>query len=164
MKKLFSILLLVATLVSVLAFSSCGNEEEISEQNTIQYTKIKLTTQNYSQYIAINITYDNCILELDEEAEYTGTKYYNLYCNGNISTAPRGDYIFEKVNIVFNAPTSTFSQSGIVGAYAELDKNGYSTTTVALKENHVIEPHNDFPTSGKIKPQSIDGYVLVPEE
>ena len=127
MKKI--IYLLFALLFPLCFMCGCSNNQ------TTEPTKIQLTTENYSQYISLNLVYGNFIV------------YENSsYCIATIKTSSAKDsLIFKDVKIEF-----TLSHNGWITygpalnrniIQAELSYNGISESSMSLwRDDTVIAP------------------------
>lgn len=158
MKKFTSFILVLTILFSVLSLTSCS-ENTSNETNTVEYEKIELTTQNYSKYLSITLTFS------DSQFEHNGTKY-DISCMGTIKTKAMGDYKFEwksgAANISYDLLFNSSWEKPVVGPSVEINIDGTSEASFFL---HKQSSYLDFPTSARypINVKSINGYVLVPK-
>lgn len=153
MKKIVCLISIVLITASALAcFSACNSNSEP--------TRIELTTENYADYIAVNVYYSDLIAELSPKSSET-FNYYDLTCIGNITTSKRVDAVFENVSIVFYADLGLWRVSALDKPTAQLDHNAVSHCSfpVAWKDSPLLY----FPYSQKmnIRIDSIEGFVVI---
>lgn len=138
-------------------------------ENTLcrEYETIKLTSANYAQYLAVNITYSNCIAILRDE-DSLGVPLYDLSCIVTITTSAATDcrfqYIGKPVSIFYNQPNISGWNTDITGATANIDYKGNSSVSFSIWKTKATNP--GFPTLHEydITVSSIYGNVLVPKE
>ncbi len=138
-------------------------------ENTLcrKYETIKLTSANYAQYLAVNITYSNCIAIL-RDVDSLGVSHYDLSCIVTITTSAAMDCKFEytgkPVNIYYNQPNISGWNTDVTGATANIDYNGNSSVSFSIWKTSATNP--GFPTLHEydITVSSIYGNVLVPQE
>lgn len=141
--------------------------ERIENKLYYEYSTVKLTTVNYAQYLAINITYSNCIANFRGE-DSLGVAHYDLSCIVTITTSAatncKFEYIGKPVSIFYNQPNISGWSTGVTGASANIDYNGNSSVSFAIWKNGSTDL--GFPTLHEydISVKSIYGNALVPQE
>lgn len=156
-KKLLSLILLVVFLFPCTMLTACKNEEPVEE-----YKEITLTTDNYSDYIAINVYYtDYNVLPSDKTGQYT--TYYHAYCIAHIETSRKMDCHFQNVTIRFAYKDSVlWTSPSYAKTRTTLDYNGYSHSTISLELLH-DSTQIEFPISSAsfIKITEITGIAIL---
>lgn len=116
---------------------------------------IKLTTENYDRYISVNLYYDNCLCEATDSG-------YNLYCMGNILTAPKTDCTFSDVSIKYKIDVIGWATNPVT-TYVELSYIGESHGSFFA--SRLNSSSISFPNSYhyNITVEEIYGVVLVPK-
>lgn len=155
-KVLIYLLVCVFSISSCVGLTACSNKEPT-------YEKIVLTTQNYSQYIAINVYYSDCeTLEAYRNENYT---FYDLSCIGNITTSKRADCSFQEVSIKYIIkPQALWNVSPKSGnPYAELNYEGESHCSFSISSVYNSILSFPFTADFTISVQEITGYVILPK-
>lgn len=137
----------------------------IKANQTVSYTKVLLTTSNYTQYITINITFDNFIIDYIE-TDSLGYRKYNLACRGVITTSNKIDCHFENVSITYHISIELWN-TPIGGISTDLDYYGLSSLSFSATQSDsaFFDFHVHFPNSNTIQSitvSSIFGYVYIP--
>lgn len=141
--------------------------ERIESKLYYEYNTVKLTTANYAQYLAINITYSDCIAHFRGE-DSLGIAHYDLSCIVTITTSAatncKFEYAGKSVSIFYNQPNISGWSTGATGATANIDYNGNSSVSFAIWKNGSTDL--GFPTLHEydISIESIYGNALVPQE
>lgn len=156
--------LICALLCFCICLSACSaNTQDDTAVVSAEYEKVKLTTQNYGDYLAIDVFFSDCTYEKVNTT-------YNLYCTLNVVVSSKGDYSFEGCSIVFSvgqklgarvsAPFWNSDLYTISSASCELDKNGRGKTSLSLYGTGAT--YVRFPDGGKdnISVGSVTGYAL----
>ena len=181
MKKLTTLIIALLIACLPLTFFGCDFGSETSEQPTdtsaqqIEYDRIELTTENYDEYLYISSTISDCLYDVVEVNESTGSHYYNLSCIINVEISPaRKEYRFEglstltdngnfaRISLSFdNLPWSTF------GGSCRVDYYGYAKHSITTHQEESLQL--DFPIlynssiSPSVAVSNIYGYVLIPK-
>ncbi len=186
MKKIIALILCI---VSILSLSACSTdtsslegkitqleekivelEEEVSrlenatpqESPKVEYEIIKLTKENYTQYLNINLEYSEYILSNVE-----GTNEYHLACKGRITTSSDDEsYKFCDVTIFYNTQEVSAGWTSSVSPNVMLNRDGSSVTSFSLYKEQDSTAYLIFPSSYyyAVTIDSIFGNVLVPKE
>lgn len=157
MKKALSFVLAFVATLSLLLLAGCSLEGKV------EYDRITLTKENYSEYIAVNSYYTDLQAQLRSE----GTEefaFYDIAAIGHIETSKRKDILFEGVSISFSIAFSAtaYDHLGMGGCDVELDLHGNSHGSFrcyASNTNGLVAPPQPTLTVTKIT-----GTVLVPKE
>ena len=153
MKKIFCIILLIATLFSI---SSC-------EKNEPEYERIQLNKDNYLDYLSIDVYVTDFSFVISKQTEYAN--YYDVSVVVHIETSKKVECTFEDVSITFKKPETAWQYRSISFPNATLNLNGESHTSYVLTKENCID--FDIPTS-LIKLSAnyvtIAGYVIVSKE
>lgn len=156
-KVLISILSILVLLSSSLVFTSCKNTTPPPEN--LELSTIKLTTENISTYLACNVEYSEYTIKtIDDKTHYI--------VKASITTSPRlKDIIFEDAQIIYDDFWFSSSWQTKV-CYAQLDYQGYSTTSTYLYsiENTTGFNKHDLPPLISAPIKTIQGNVIVPTE
>lgn len=172
MKKIISIFLLIATLLSFFSFASCGGKETT-------YNRIKLTTENYTKYLSINKSFSDLTVNLVKDLSSVG-RIYDATMIVNITTSKQlcwdktskhiADYYFDGVVIKYKIESTSwrsFLTDGVEEYYftAHLDYNGNSLASCCVSADEMLltlisdaSVKEDLVVTIK----SIEGYVLIP--
>lgn len=158
MKKLISIVLCI---VSILSLSACGASEEV------EYEKIQLTKDNYSDYININVYVDDYSFVVSEQTDLV--KQYDISVVVHIETSKRIDCTFEGVSITYSPfNTALWQYTFLTTSYPDttLDIEGNSHLSYAATKTGAssINVPTSVLTSANNIVQSIEGFVIVPKE
>jgi len=156
-KVLISILSILVLLSSSLVFTSCKNTTPPPEN--LELSTIKLTTDNISTYLACNVEYSEYSIKTIDNKTYYIVK-------ASITTSPRlKDIIFEDAQIIYDDFWLSSSWQTKV-CYAQLDYQGYSTTSTYLYsiENTTGFNKHDLPPLISAPIKTIQGNVIVPTE
>ncbi len=138
MKKAICVFLLII-LVCVLCFAFAACSKPATDSS------IKLTLTNYSEYIAVNLTFGSNSSPNTMAYEYIPPTRYNYI--GYISTSRKQNVHFQNVKITFNC--------GGKVATAELDYDGSSTCSFGYETTSQYVPN----LTAHVR--SISGYVIV---
>ncbi|MBE6586435.1 MAG: hypothetical protein E7645_07980 [Ruminococcaceae bacterium] len=169
MKKLSSLLAVVLLFNICLSFSSCANEEYAVPSVTTYH----LTAENFTDYLAVNITYDYNVVHTGYDS--SGKDHYDIYCNVTISTSPkcnfRGDYIFNgaSVTYIYN-PIGMFDwtrPSTLTNTISvDIGRDGYSEATFVmfLQDTTTINAYTFESTNQdqNLKYVNVSGTVIFP--
>ena len=174
MKKLTTLIITLLIACLPLTFFSCSFDDE-SEQ--IEYDRIELTTENYDEYLYISSTISDCLYDVVEVNESTGTHYYNLSCIINVEISPaRKEYRFDGdhssqngsfVAIFFSFYSSDWSD---FAGSCLIDYYGYAKHSISTSKEDSVNLR--FPILGNgtafkpLRSPSVDeirGYVLIPK-
>ncbi|WP_251547587.1 hypothetical protein [Pumilibacter intestinalis] len=169
MKKVISLFATLIITIMGLSFVGCSNDNTPTDTK-IEYDLVKLTVDNYSDYIAINTDYSDYNLIALSESLLSGQYFYTASLIVHISTASaKPDLKFSNVKISYSVGTvsSTWELgNGILMPTARLDYQGNSKCSfTAIAENKMIGVLS--PTifsSTKNIVNTIDGFVYVPKE
>lgn len=139
--------------------------DDIKANQTHSYTKVMLTTSNYSQYITLNITFDNFITDYIE-TDALGYRKYNLACRGLITTSKKADCYFKDVSIYYNISIDLWNIPIAIFS-TKLDYNGLSSLSFSATQTDTafFDLHFHFPDSNDIHSITISnifGYVYIP--
>ncbi len=169
MKKAISYL--TALLVFIFGFSlvGCSNNNQAAESKT-EYKLVKLTKENYSDYIAINTNFSDYNLIALKESLLDGQYFYTASVIVHISTASaKPNLQFSNVQISYSVgslSTTWELGNGILSPNARLDCDGNSQCSyTAIAENKLIDvlsPTIFLSTRNIVN--TIDGFVRVPKE
>ena len=179
MKKIITLILAFSMLLALTAtFCSCSEEEEAAtfcscseEEEAPADQRVKLTATNFEEYFAVNITYNYQMVHLYRDS--SGDDYYDIFCTVTITTAPKGNYTYENVTILYNTSdivlTPYWEVLSSVGA--QIDVHGYSQATLLAIQKDVPD-HNIslsmFERSSTnhmyLKFKSASGTVIIPAE
>ena len=174
MKKISTLLTILLLFCLPLTFFGCISDNENAQ---IEYDRIALTKDNYDDYLYISATISDCLYDVVEVNESTGTHYYNLSCIINVEISPaRKEYRFEGehssqngsfVAIFFSFYSidwSDFAGSCLIDYY------GYAKHSISTSKEDSI--NLEFPILGNgtafkpLRAPSVDeirGYVLIPK-
>lgn len=151
MKRITSILLVVTLLTSIISLSSCDDKESSEKE----YTKVTLTTRNYSDYIVFDYyTKDQDIEARDNTNPITNvtTTVYDVSGSFHIeSKSANESYRFDKVVIELSGKVSMSSNTSRVSIQLTLNSRG-----VANGSNQYFLAGV---TSSQIKYSNLDYYV-----
>ncbi|HRF70226.1 MAG TPA: hypothetical protein PKV66_02215 [Candidatus Pelethenecus sp.] len=152
MKKIISYLGIVLCLcICIVGFAGCNKTPKQ------EYTKIELSLDNYSNYLAFNFYFTDQQAILDEDGRYI------LYCTGHIETVKSVNCNFDNVNIAFNSPNfpNYFTHPGGLGTNVSYE--GYSHTSFGLTSS-ITNAKILYPPASLnyISVLSISGYVIIP--
>lgn len=169
MKKVISLFAVMIISIMGLSFVGCSNNNQLTDTK-IEYDLIKLTKENYSDYIAINTDYSDYNLIALSESLLDGQYFYTASVIVHISTASaKPDLQFSNVKISYSVGTVSTTWeigNGILTPTARLDYQGNSKCSfTAIAENKMISVLS--PTifsSTKNIVNTIDGFVYVPKE
>lgn len=144
MKKLIFFPLILILLFGNFLFSSCSKDNDTA--------KIALSTNNYQEYLAVNVYISDYSSTIYEQTETT--TFYSITCVVTISTLCLGDYQFENAKIEYSKCKSPVS----------LGYNGSSTTSFVYtdKQSRTLTPPATLTATDIVK--SIEGYVLISKE
>lgn len=180
MKKSFIAFTMLLCFCSVLTFSACNEtsdsyESQIAElqqriealessDSDIEYNKIELTEENYSQYLAVSVSYSNCLVHYVED-DILGDNGYDLSCIITIETSAATNCYFESVTIFYNDIYVSGWNIAVIGR-ANVDCFGNSSVSFFAYKTIPRTSRPIFPTlqSYDITISSINGHVLVPTE
>ena len=184
-KKLTTLIITLLIACLPLTFFGCDFGNETSEQQTdtstqqIEYDRIELTKENYDEYLYISSTISDCLYDVVEVHESTGTRYYNLSCIINLEIRPaRQEYRFEglssgKFSGNFVAIQFGFDKSMLWsnnGGGCHIDYYGYAKHSIPTSREY--HSKLDFPelsnatvlmTWQTVHISNIYGYVLIPK-
>lgn len=172
MKKIISIFLLIATLLSFFSFASCGEKETT-------YNRIKLTTGNYTKYLSINKSFSDLTVNFVKDLG-AGGRIYDATMIVNATTCKQlywdetskhiSEYYFDGVVIKYkieSAAWSSFFTDGVEEYYftAHLDYNGNSLASCCIStDGTLLTIISDASVKEDlvITVETIEGYVLIP--
>jgi hypothetical protein len=163
MKKIISIVLISILLLCCISLYGCEKKQE--------YKRIKLTKDNYKNYISINsYVTDYNVVPIHENS--LGGLEYCASAIIHVVTSKRDNCFFENVSIEYQTTISSLweyshdNASAIVtlnyngeshySGAAVIDRNGGVTSNIAAS---LYVPSNTFKHV-----KAIEGYVLVPVE
>ncbi len=156
MKKVLSLVLAFVAMLSLLLLAGCSSEGKV------EYDRITLTKENYSEYIAVNSYYTD--LQAQSKSAASGNASYDIAAVGHIETSKRGDVLFEGVSISFSMSFSVviFNHLGLGGCDLELDLQGKSHGSFRCyaSDISIFSP----PPQPTLTVTKITGTVLVPKE
>lgn len=161
----FKLSTVIISLLFFLLFSSFSLVACNTQNSESKADPVALTTDNYKDYLVVNVYYTDCIvLESSESTEYSTR--YNLYCIAHIETAPKGDYRFSNVELQYNYNAPLWDAT-TNKAKTDIDYYGYSHCSFSVK--YFMEDSTTsikFPCSSPshIKIQSISGTVFIAKE
>lgn len=157
-KVIVCILSCLMLLSSSLIFTAC---KDTTPPENLELSTIKLTTDNISTYLACNVEYSEySIKTIDDKTHYI--------VKASITTSPRlKDIVFEDAQIIYDDFWFSSSWQTKV-CYAQLDYQGYSTTSTYLYSIEDTTGFNKHDLPPLITPLSliktIQGNVIVPME
>ena len=139
MKKLSAILAVICLLNMCILFSSCSEEKYL----TPSYQTFELSSENFSDYLSVNVTYDYDVIYLGQED--LDINHYDIYCNVTIKTSPKcdymGDYKFVDASVSYSPDfilTSGWTlPNSISSISASISGDGYSETTFVIFKQDV---------------------------
>lgn len=163
MKKIISLVLISILLLCCISLYGCEKKEE--------YKRVKLTTQNYTNYISINsYATDYNVVPLQENS--LGNIEYCASAVIHVVTSKRADCYFENVTIEYKTTYGILWETSNeeVCAKVMLDYNGEShySGAVLIDRNGGVESsiaaslYTQTQFFNKVK--AIEGYVLIPVE
>lgn len=172
MKKISTLLTILLLFCLPITFFGCISDDETAQ---IEYDRIALTKDNYDDYLYISATISDCLYDVVEVNESTGTHYYNLSCIINVEIRPaRQEYRFEGnsqsgnfVAIFFDLSESDWSD---FAGSCLIDYYGYAKHSISTSKEDSINLR--FPILGNgtayepLRAPSVDeirGYVLIPK-
>lgn len=167
MKKIITLILAFSMLLALAAtFCSCSEEEEAPAVK-----RVKLTSENFKDYFAVNTTYDYQMVHLCRDT--SGRDYYDIFCTVTITTAPSGNYTYENVTAEYGDsfplddgwidPDPLYRVTSVnIGA------DGYSEATyVKFKEDVYYFSDSTFATTqmnNRVSLKNVTGTVIIPAE
>lgn len=178
--KSIGIIAVFVCIFTLLCFSSCTEdassyESQIAElkqriaeleasDSKIEYNKIELTEENYSQYLAVSVSYSNCLVHYVED-DILGDNGYDLSYIITIETSAATNCYFESVTIFYNDIYVSGWNIAVIGR-ANVDCFGNSSVSFFAYKTIPRTSRPIFPTlqSYDITISSINGHVLVPTE
>ena len=155
MKKRIIFVLVSLLFVPTMLLSGCGQKEA-------SYVDIKLTPENFSEYLAINVYYTDCQTVISEQTN--SLTYYKGYCIGNIVTSSRANCTFNGVKITYKILHLETSYSAVSSATPEAQVDYYGNSHCSFSMYQRSQSSNIFfPDSQTIEAQHIviNGTVRV---
>lgn len=169
MKKVISYFAVVLVLIFGFSLVGCSNDSKLTDSKT-EYELVKLTKENYSDYIAINTHFSDYNLIALEESLLDGQYFYTASVSIHITTASaKPNLQFSNVKISYSVGTLSTTWeigNGILSPNARLDYQGNSQCSfTAIAENKMIGVLSpSIFTSTKNIVSTIEGFVRVPKD
>lgn len=158
MKRYFKRIGAFLLIISLLFLVSCKSSESGSE-----YETIKLTKENYSEYISINAYVSDFTAIISEQTEISTR--YNLSLVVHIETSKKVDCEFEDVSITYSPYRAALWQySSFPSATLNLDGESHTSFVATRTDCPFLDCDTSRLTSTKGIVQSIEGYVILPKE
>lgn len=158
MKRIISAILCILTVFSLFACGTSGDTE---------YEKIKLTKENYSDYINIDIYIDDYSFIASEQYS---SKCYDMSVVVHIETSKKADCTFEDVSITYS-PSNTASRlwqytynDTLPDATLNLEGESHISYAATKANSPFIDIWTSVLTSTNNIVHSIEGFVIVPKK
>lgn len=151
MKKIVSIL---AVVLSLFMFTLVG----CSAPQKQEYTRVKLTADNYTEYISVNLYYIDYQIVSSQENEF-GLVTYTVNQTIAVETSRKTAVRFENASMMYSPESD--SSRGKISTSLNMNGSSISSFTRFFEHSFAELPHLSNFLLGDIE---FEGYVLIPTE